>query len=70
MVHLCMHPEGTVFAFPHPSRNDRAKLFGAISRGGNISKKGPHKGVTFFGAFGGGFFRGAVGSDADDVWYI
>jgi hypothetical protein len=52
---------------PH---NDSAKLFGATSRGGNISKKGPRKGVLSFVAFGGGHLRGAGGPDASDVYTI
>ena len=62
-----MHaPQRHLFC-PSTPYNDRAKSFGATSReGGNISKKGPQKGVQNFGAFGGGHFRGAGGSDASD----
>jgi hypothetical protein len=46
---------------PSTPHNDRAKLIAATRRGGNISKKGPEKGLQNFGAFGGGCFRGAEG---------
>jgi hypothetical protein len=48
---ILVHP---VFAFPDPTMIGR--IIWRDSRGGNISKKGPYKGVNFLGAFGGGFF--------------
>ena len=53
--------------YPSTPNFDRAKSIGGTSRDENISKKGPQKGIQIFRAFGGGHFRGAGGSDADDV---
>ena len=65
LAHLCMHPKGTFFAFPHPAMIGPNYLAGQVEAG--IYLKKDKKRCAIFCGIRRGAFR-AEGSNADDVW--